>query len=94
MAGCAPADDFITLFPEASFNKAAEDYVRIAGFHGAMDQRSGRCRCSTRTAMFGGTLPVHGGVRPSEALSLRLEDPVLGRIIEHRYRVRVLPGAA
>ena len=45
-------------------------------------------------AMFGGTLAVHGGVRPSEALALRLEDPVLGRAIEHRYSVRVLPRAA
>ena len=41
--------------------------------------------------MFGGTLAAHGGVRPTPEFSFELEDPVLGRKIAHRYRVRVLP---
>jgi Protein of unknown function (DUF2848) len=43
------------------------------------------------TLLFGGTLATHGGVRPTPAFSFELEDPVLGRKIAHRYRVRILP---
>jgi hypothetical protein len=43
------------------------------------------------TLLFGGTLAAHGGVRPTPEFSFELEDPVLGRKIAHRYRVRVLP---
>ena len=41
--------------------------------------------------MFCGTLAAHGGVRPTSAFALELEDPVLGRKIAHSYRVRTLP---
>jgi hypothetical protein len=44
------------------------------------------------TLLFGGTLAAHGGVRPTSEFSFELEDPVLGRKIAHRYRVRVLPN--
>ena len=43
------------------------------------------------TMLFGGTLAAHGGVRPTSEFSFELEDPVLGRKIAHRYRVRTLP---
>lgn len=43
------------------------------------------------TLLFGGTLAAHGGVRPTPEFSFELEDPVLGRKIAHRYRVRILP---
>jgi hypothetical protein len=43
------------------------------------------------TAMFCGTLAVHGGIMPSEMFEMELEDPVLGRKITHRYRVKTLP---
>jgi hypothetical protein len=43
------------------------------------------------TLLFGGTLAAHGGVRPTSEFSFELEDPVLGRKIAHRYRVRTLP---
>lgn len=43
------------------------------------------------TAMFCGTLAVHGGITPSEVFEMELEDPVLGRKITHRYRVKTLP---
>jgi Protein of unknown function (DUF2848) len=43
------------------------------------------------TLLFGGTLSAHGGVRPTLEFSFELEDPVLGRKIAHRYRVRTLP---
>lgn len=41
-------------------------------------------------AMLCGTLPVTGGVRPSEAFRMVLEDPVTGRTLEHGYRTETL----
>ena len=43
------------------------------------------------TAMFCGTLAVHGAITPSDAFEMELEDPVLGRKITHSYRIRTLP---
>ena len=43
------------------------------------------------TAMFCGTLAVHGGIAPAEKFEMELHDPVLGRKISHTYRVRTLP---
>jgi len=43
------------------------------------------------TLMFGGTLAVKGGIRPSERFEFELEDPVLGRKIRHGYRIDILP---
>ena len=45
------------------------------------------------SAMFCGTLAVHGGIRLTPGLELELEDPVLGRRLSHRYEVRALPIA-
>lgn len=43
------------------------------------------------TAMFCGTLPAIGGIRPAGVFAFELEDPVLGRSIRHEYRIRTLP---
>jgi hypothetical protein len=43
------------------------------------------------TLMFCGTLAAHGGVRPTREFAFEIEDPVLGRKIDHAYRVRTLP---
>ncbi len=43
------------------------------------------------TAMFCGTLAVHGGITPSDFFEMELEDPVLGRKITHSYRIKTLP---
>jgi hypothetical protein len=43
------------------------------------------------TAMFCGTLAVHGGIVPAEAFEMELEDPVLGRKLTHTYHVVPLP---
>jgi hypothetical protein len=45
------------------------------------------------TMMMCGTLAAAGGIRPSRHFHLSLEDPVLGRQIEHAYEVRCLPIA-
>jgi len=43
------------------------------------------------TAMFGGTLPAKGGIRPAHRFEFAMEDPVLRRSIGHGYDVRSLP---
>lgn len=45
------------------------------------------------TAMFGGTMPAIGGVRPATRFEGELEDPVLGRRIAFGYDVKTLPIA-
>jgi hypothetical protein len=42
------------------------------------------------TAMFCGTLPALGGIRPSEQFIGKLHDPVLSRTLEVRYQTSVL----
>jgi hypothetical protein len=43
------------------------------------------------TAMFCGTLAVHGAIEGGERFEMELEDPVLGRKLTHAYRVEQLP---
>ncbi len=43
------------------------------------------------SAMFCGTLAVHGAVAPAERFEFELDDPVLNRRIRHGYDVRSLP---
>jgi hypothetical protein len=43
------------------------------------------------TAMFCGTLAVHGGITPAETFEMELDDPVLKRKLTHGYRVQTLP---
>jgi hypothetical protein len=43
------------------------------------------------SAMFGGTLAVHGGIAVATAFEMELEDPVLKRKITHRYAIKSLP---
>jgi hypothetical protein len=38
--------------------------------------------------MFGGTLAVHGGIRPAAEFRVTLHDPVLGRSLSHGYTAR------
>ena len=45
------------------------------------------------TAMFGGTMPAIGGVRPGTRFEGELEDPVLQRKIAFGYDVKTLPIA-
>jgi Protein of unknown function (DUF2848) len=52
---------------------------------------AGSGRLPEGTLMFGGTLPAQGGVRPTNEFEFELDDPVLGRIIKHGYRVLTLP---
>lgn len=48
-------------------------------------------RLPVGTAMFCGTMPAIGTIRPSPRFEMELDDPVLGRRIAHGYEVDVLP---
>jgi hypothetical protein len=50
-----------------------------------------RDRLPAGSAMFCGTLAVHGGIAPAQTFEMELDDPVLQRKITHSYRVRTLP---
>jgi Protein of unknown function (DUF2848) len=43
------------------------------------------------TAMFCGTLAVHGAIGGGERFEMELDDPMLGRRLTHAYRVEQLP---
>ncbi len=45
------------------------------------------------TAMFCGTFPAKGGIRPSRRFTFELSDPVRGRRIRHSYGIVALPIA-
>jgi hypothetical protein len=53
--------------------------------------RNGDKRLPAGVAMFCGTLPAIGGIRPSSRFDMELDDPVLGRKISHGYTVQALP---
>jgi len=59
-----------------------------------MQRYTGTAGLRPGTAMFCGTLAVHGGVRSAEAFEIELEDPELGRRLSHRYRIENLPVIA
>ena len=56
----------------------------IAGWRGDKRLPSG-------VAMFCGTLPAIGGIRPSTRFDMEIEDPVLGRTLSHAYTIEALP---
>ena len=53
---------------------------------------AGGHRIAPDTLMFGGTLPVTGGIRPRAAFRFALHDPVRNQTIRHAYTARWLPG--
>jgi hypothetical protein len=46
------------------------------------------------TALFCGTMPAIGTIRPSPRFEMELDDPVLGRQISHAYDIQTLPLVA
>jgi hypothetical protein len=73
-----------TLYQEGTVTAMLDPLDLIGRFAGKSGLEEG-------TLMFCGTLAARGGVRPSEEFAFELEDPVLGRKIEHRYSIRNLP---
>ncbi len=58
-----------------------------------IEQFSGKSGLEEGTLMFCGTLAARGGIRPSDLFEFELDDPVLGRKIQHQYRVQRFAGA-
>ena len=52
---------------------------------------SGNKHLPAGVAMFCGTLPAIGGIRPSSRFDMEIEDPVLRRTLSHSYVVQALP---
>jgi hypothetical protein len=52
---------------------------------------TGGASLAAGTAMFGGTLAVHGEIGPADRFEMELEDPVLGRKLTHAYAINTLP---
>lgn len=52
---------------------------------------SGHRTLAPGTAMFCGTLPAIGGIRPATRFEMEMTDPVLGRTLSHGYDVMALP---
>jgi uncharacterized protein DUF2848 len=51
----------------------------------------GNKRLPSGVVMFCGTIPAIGGLRGSSRFDMELDDPVLGRKIEHSYVIQALP---
>jgi hypothetical protein len=73
-----------TLYQEGSVAAMLDPKELIA-------QYSENAGLADGTLMFCGTLAARGGVRTSNDFTCELEDPVLGRKLSCRYRVRTLP---
>ena len=73
-----------TLYQEGPVTAMLDPLVLVDAFAGNAGLEEG-------TLMFCGTLAARGGIRPSVEFAFELDDPVLGRKIEHRYRTNNLP---
>lgn len=77
-----------TLYQEGPLARIREPRELIAGW------QDGNHRLPMGTAMFCGTMPAIGAIRPSTRFEMELDDPVLGRKISHAYDVQALPLVA
>ena len=72
-------------YQEGLLGKIRRPRDLIAGWN------DGDKRLPAGVAMFCGTLPAIGGIRPSSRFDMEIEDPVLGRRLSHSYIVQALP---
>ncbi|MGZ3339910.1 MAG: DUF2848 domain-containing protein [Reyranella sp.] len=73
------------LYQEGPLAKIRAPRDLIAGW------RNGDKKLPAGAAMFCGTLPAIGAIRPSSHFDMEIEDPVLGRKLVHAYEVTALP---
>lgn len=76
------------LYQEGSLASLRPPLELIAGFTG------GAAILPEGTGMICGTVGAIGGIRPAPSFSMELFDPVLGRTIQHAYRIEPLPEVA
>jgi hypothetical protein len=77
-------DGSLTLYQEGALAAIRPARDLIQGWQGQK-------RLPAGVAMFLGTLPAIGGIRPSTRFAMELEDPTTGRKLSHAYSVRTLP---
>jgi hypothetical protein len=77
-----------TLYQEGPLAKIRPPRDLVAGW------RNGDGKLPAGVAMFCGTLPAIGAIRPSPRFEMELDDPVLGRKLDHSYSVQALPIVA
>lgn len=77
-----------TLYQEGSLAALRPPLELIAGF------TDGAALLPDGTGMICGTVGAIGGIRPAPVFAMELFDPVLGRTIEHAYRIEQLPEVA
>jgi hypothetical protein len=73
-----------TLYQEGPLSKIRPPRELIQGYTGTK-------RLPPGVAMFLGTMPAIGAIRPSPRFEMELEDPTTGRKLTHSYQVRSLP---
>jgi len=74
-----------TLYQEGPLAKIRPPRELVAGWC------NGNGKLPPRVAMFCGTLSAIGAIRPSARFEMELDDPVLGRMLQHAYDVQALP---
>lgn len=72
------------VYQEGLLAKIRAPRELIAGWRGEKKLPAG-------AAMFCGTMPAIGPIRPSSRFEMEIEDPVLGRTLRHAYDVQALP---
>jgi hypothetical protein len=73
------------LYQEGTLARIRPARELIAGW------RNGDKKLPAGVAMFCGTMPAIGAIRPSPRFEMEIEDPVLGRKLSHAYHVQALP---
>jgi len=73
------------LYQEGTLGRLRPPRELIAGW------RNGDSKLPPHIAMFCGTMPAIGAIRPSPRFAMEIEDPVLARTLSHTYQVQPLP---
>ena len=84
LRGFVEQDGKRTLYQEGTLATIRPARELILGWQGQK-------RLPAGVAMFMGTLPAIGGIRPSKRFAMELEDPTTGHKLMHAYSVKTLP---
>lgn len=73
------------LYQEGPLARIRDPRELIAGWN------DGSGRLPAGVAMFCGTMPAIGAIRPATRFEMEIDDPVLGRKLAHGYDIQALP---
>lgn len=80
-------DNQVSLYQEGSVATMLPPTELIKGY------TNGEQKLPRNSMMFCGTLAAKGGIRPVQKFHFEIDDPVLGRKINHEYDIECLPIA-